>query len=285
MHDITRWTSHELSAMSKLGARVRQLQEDVPTREDGLPLGYVDSAVLATLTPSDDPSAAIVPISYLDGFPTVNGVPIWERLENECFEHYELFKAYRDMYHSEDTRSIHEIARRKNVRVECVQALALLNHWAIRCSAYDKWVDTVRENTRQRMIRDLEGEHAKAARKIFNKCMDYIDRQFSNIPPKQVLEWFQTAVKLHRLSLGLSPDKPPTHGEGGEKITPTININQQFNSSGGEMPSMNSSKEMMQILSILKDSGVLDSEQEVIDIESDGGSTSAAEENNNSKDD
>jgi len=144
MNAVTKWKPSEIDSMLKLGKRVATLQEDIPCRDGGIPLGYVDSVELAKLSASDDPSLAIVPISFLEGFPTVNGVPIWERLEGEPLDMYELFRCYLHLPATNGRRAFAAVASRAGIDVRAVTAIASLWHWTVRAAAYDQFKEMER---------------------------------------------------------------------------------------------------------------------------------------------
>jgi hypothetical protein len=92
------WSTTTLAAMKDLAQQVQELQNDIPQSnvsadQDSWPLAYIDPTLVAT----GDIMGATIPLTYLEGYPTVDGVPFWERLENESSEYYKVFKEYRDM--------------------------------------------------------------------------------------------------------------------------------------------------------------------------------------------
>lgn len=274
MDSVVKWKPSEIDSMLKLAKRVATLQEDIPCRE-GMPLGYIDSVELAKLSASDDPSQAIVPISFLEGFPTVNGVPIWERLDGEPLDMYDLFRAYLNLPATDGKRTFSVIARRAGIDVRAVNAVALLWHWAARAAAYDQFKEQEREYIRRHEVRRMENKHAKAAEKIFDTCLQFIEKHHAELTTKTALEWFRMGVELHRLSLGLQKDRPEgasdNDGGGGH----VININQTVTPAGASIGGVATQEQekgrIFEILSVLKQTGVLTykTEGEVIDVEPD----------------
>jgi len=268
--------------MLKLGKRVATLQEDIPCRDGGIPLGYVDSVELAKLSASDDPSLTIVPISFLEGFPTVNGVPIWERLDSEPLDMYELFRCYLHLPATDGRRTFAAVASRAGIDVRAVNTVALLWHWTVRVAAYDQYKEMEHQYIRQYEIRQMENKHSKAADKIFKTCMEFLEKHHAELTPRIALDWLKLSVELKRLSLGLPKDKPDGYSEpgGGGHV---ININQTITPSGSEITNKEQDKDrIFQILSVLQQAGVfkdkvLDVESEVVDVDTDERGTEASE--------
>lgn len=267
MDSIVKWTPSYIKSTSKLATQVQRVQSDVPLNKDNLPLAYVDPTELARLSATDDPSLAMVPLSYMEGFPTVNGVPFWERLENEDMEQYELFKAYRNLAATEGRRSIAKIAKRANASPVAVAAVAGLWHWTARVRAYDLYKEAEREAIRAYEVKKMENKHSKAADRIFETCMEFIDKHKGELTPKSALDWLKTAVELKRLSMGLYKDKPDDASEHGGGRGPTIHISQNISSGpNGSLSTAEQDKShMMEILAVLKQTGALD--PSIIDIE------------------
>lgn len=291
MDAVTKWKPSEIDSMLKLGKRVATLQEDIPCRDGGIPLGYVDSVELAKLSASDDPSLAIVPISFLEGFPTVNGVPIWERLDSEPLDMYDLFKCYLHLPATDGRRTFAAVASRAGIDVRAVTAIASLWHWTVRAAAYDQFKEMERQYIRQYEIRKMENEHAKAADKIFQTCMDFIEKHHKELTPKMALDWLKLSVELKRLSLGLSKDKPDGYCEHGGGSGHVININQTITPNGSEITNKEQDKDrIFQILSVLQQAGVfkgkiLDVESEVVDIDASERGTETPEADHDTSDD
>lgn len=170
-------------------------------------------AAQGNLTVETPPDEAIVPISYLEGFPTVLGLPIWERLDGEPIPYYELFKSYRQLKETEGRRSLQEVARRANLEVRTIHTLSRVFHWTLRTTSYDANRARELEVTKQRLEKDLEGRHSRTAKDIFQICESYLKDNREQLTPKTALEWMELAVKLERLSIGLHPDKPSIRPE------------------------------------------------------------------------
>ncbi len=227
-----------IKALQLLSAQI------IANEVSGDPLGYIDGALLisylgahsnrSTLVQrikdqtfsigeaiGDNPSL-FVPLQYLDGYPaTPEGTPFWERLDNEREDFYDIFKQYRNSTHEQmlersepleqaiHGRSIALVAERRNLRRSDVITLSRLYHWYSRAHYYDKYQKEQLERLRAAQVKYMEGEHARAAQTLFNTMNSWILNHVDELTPKSALEWFDTAVKLERLSRGLPPDRQP----------------------------------------------------------------------------
>jgi len=106
--ELLNWDTNKTAIQMKLGEMVQFFQSIVPMSGNS-PEAYIDPAplmpyLLDTKTYDDIPPSAIeqakVKIDTYEGMPTVDGIPIWERLEGEPIPYYKMFKQYRDMKYS-----------------------------------------------------------------------------------------------------------------------------------------------------------------------------------------
>lgn len=81
----------------------------------------------------------------------------------------------------------------------------------------------------------MENEHQKKARLLFNTAVTYLEEHIDKLDPKTATALLETAVKLERLSLGVSPDKPVSETAQKQNNAQLIQINGgQVNVSQGE---------------------------------------------------
>lgn len=266
------WTPETLAGSLELAKRVQSLQADVPTtsqnsdqNQTAWPMAYIDP----TLVAKGEILSAPVPLSYLEGYPTVDGVPFWERLENESSRYYKLFKEYRDMIHIHPSRSVPRLAKQAQVHPNIIMRLGALYHWQMRCRAYDVYRQMEEQVIKTRQIESTMGRHTEMAKYLGEIAINYIENNHELMSPKNAIEALKLAVELERLSIGLSPNK--AEGEvAQQKAMPTIHVtNQTLNVPG---PSNDKSKQggtddrVAQILNVLHQSGAMQATVDAIEM-------------------
>lgn len=254
-----------------LARYVSNLQNTLPKNDKGESLAYVDPQVVAStgLLSSEEeiqslqniPREAVVSISYHEGYATVAGLPFWERLDGELIELYNMFKLYRDMKYTTGTRNLQSVAEQFGMPLPYIYSVSRMYHWVDRVKAYDKFKELEREARRQQEVINMESRHTTTARELFNICVEFIKNNKAQLTPKSARDWFETAVRLERLSLGLEPGKPY------DKNTPpgpsTIIQNYQIGQ-GASVGSINGDEDkhkvsqFQEIIDILVKAGALD---------------------------
>jgi hypothetical protein len=228
-----------------------------------------------------------IAIDYLEDVPTANGMPFWERIDCEPIAYYKLFKIYRNQkeekLEGKDSlrthRSFENLKDRTGIPEVAIHALNNVYHWQSRVKAYDLFRENVVELERQKIIKTMETSHRSAAQKIFEQCTTYLTDISEHgwydlkgnliVTPKDMIGWFESAVKLERLSLGLPTDKP-LNDEEKSKITKVItNVkfqqdNKVLNINPGQPKGMEigSIKYLQEMIDILSSAGALPKEIE-----------------------
>ena len=226
MRALGDWVTALQATLPRVSASIPETDASNPSGSNtvSLPSSYVcpDSVASLGLLTDDlfdsflesPPDGAIIRLDYSEGFPTVQGLPFWERLDGEPLPYYKIFKVYRDMeLTTEGKRSFQKAAQRARIPVRVVEILSKVYHWRSRVKAFDLYRAIEQQQIRNTMIRDMETTHGKAAKTIFERCNSFLEDNAELLDPKTALAWLETAVKLQRLSLGLHPDKPSTPGE------------------------------------------------------------------------
>lgn len=294
-NELMLWDSDSLPLSSELkmqlGANITMLQDTIGRTPSGLPTCLIDPVALFMASEVKDdclveiaeiPQKAMFHIAYNEGFATIDGIPIWERLPKETNDAYKLYVNYRDQRKANGNRSFQWVSRHTNASLTDVITLASLNHWIDRNVAFDAFHDILDDIRRDRDMQQMSRKHISAARDIFTMCTNFIgdEKNRKMLTPKVALGWAEFAVKLERLSLGLHPDKPES-ACGND--APMIQINNQQNNMhnvhNGPSSTNHRSEEMAQmtdVLKILAKSGVLGSLQtteeitgEIVDIDTD----------------
>lgn len=293
------WDPGKFEVQKKLGNFVQYFQVNLPSNNMGIPLQLIDPVplmeeLLECETTDDMPDhiveSAIMNIDFEDGYPTIDGLPIWERLDGERLDYYKLFKEYREMPELLGTRALAKLADNHGIASKFLHALSKVYHWQIRCKAYDIYQKMIRERKRQYAIEKLESRHSKAAELLLERGLAYVEEHPEQLTPKIALSMIEMGMKAGRLALGLSADKPGTGTSGGTNIN--INQNTGINTGAGsiEMNQQNKAQSegknedvnyLQSILHILDSSGAFEqAKQEIIDAdfsEVDDQSTEAVE--------
>ena len=257
------WDKHTLRINEELGQWVRALQTTLPKNDSGLVTAYVDPERVARTGLLGDiqhfvincPDDAIISLEFSEGFPTVHGIPFWERIDGELIPYFNLFREYRDLVERQGSRSLQQVASEQTVPIRIVRALRDIYHWDYRAAAFDRWMDEQREMMRQQQAKMMENEHFQEAQEIFQICTQFIKENYDMLDPKEARLWFETAAKLQRLSVGKSPDKPENESSSPNVSLTQINASMNAGKSSGndEFDASN----MESVLQILTESGAL----------------------------
>jgi hypothetical protein len=253
-NELLKWDPTKTAMQVRLGELVQYFQVGIQNNAQGIPSAYVDPTIMLPYlidieSPDDLPDDIVMkaktPISYEDGIPTVEGVPVWERLEGEPIPYYSLFKEYRNMKYigldeggSSFTRSIAKLSSTSQLTGRQLSALARAYHWQMRAKAYDDYKAKEREAIRRREVELLESKHARVSNQLLDQAVTYLLDHPEQLNPKTAIDLTKLAMEAGRLALGLNPDKPgsATHSSGGG--TKVNIINQNANASDGSSINM-----------------------------------------------
>ena len=220
------------------------------------------------------------PLRNVDGYPTIHGVPIWERQEWERIEYYNLFKLYRDMryafYNESDAlitlRSLNTLAKATRLPPNVVHYMSVVYHGGLRVALYDSWMNVVQVH-RAAVKRSLMlDRHTKVSQSLISKAFACLSKQADKMSPKDALEMLKLGLAYERISAGLLGDKPDTGNNGATQQAPLLSIVNQTNNTTGPMQvnnvesrpvqrlqdDMKRPDTLLSILSILQRSGAFD---------------------------
>lgn len=251
------WPTSLFQSMKSLGERVTTLQRTLGVNNQNIPLSYVDATSLLENDLSDDNTSLTYAIDFSEGYATTNGLPFWDRLENERVEFYNLFKHYRNLKDTSESRSLVTVAEQTGNTISVIHILAQCYHWIARTRAYDLYQADLREAERARSLRLMENKHSKAANVLFDRCLSYIDKRLENFPAREIVRILEVAIRLERMSIGVDPD-----GKVANNTTTVINNMPQSFTTTSLPPQDESISRMREVVSILTKSGALN----VIDI-------------------
>lgn len=238
--------------------------------------GYVPYAEEIVDLRDDQIEECFHPFQEIDGYPTIQGTPLWERQEWERIEYYNLFKLYRDMryafYNESDTllvnRSIAVLSRAVRVSARTISYLSTVYQWNLRVTLYDAWMATMqhrRESIKRSLMLD---RHSKVSQKLVQKAFNCLNKQENKLTAKDALEMLKLGLAYERISMGMPGDKPETQPTSSQ--APLLSFVQQTNNTAGmiQVNQSNSSQQLQEnlkkpdtllgILSVLQRSGAFD---------------------------
>lgn len=268
------WDATTVDMMRKLKGYAVQLQNTVGADQLGRPVALVDvGALMATglIKPLDklletNEASLYLPISYLEGMPTIYGTPIWEKLDGESVEYYELFKRYRSLLDNKGLRSIHKLAAESGVPIINLELLRQAHFWQLRVSAFDVYRKKEREYMMDFYRDEVQEKHRLKASELFGICTKYVTDNTQLLTPKSALEWAKLAVELERISVGLQPNKPGMIAEG----APANIVNIQNNlgaAANGTAATGNIDEDRLRLKQMLNVMGNIGLFKDVLDVE------------------
>lgn len=261
------WDAGKVEVQKKLSEFVQYFQINLPRNTQGIPLQLIDPTVILQATvgaettddvDEDSLRAAITNIDFSEGYPTIGGLPIWERLDGEIIDYYKLFKEYREMKLLYGSRSIARLAENHNISGAYLNYLSRIYHWQLRCCGYDQFKKAEKEMQRQMQIEQLENIHAEAANQLLTDAMSYFKKHPEQLNPKIALQMVQTSVKVSRLALGLGGDRvtgSPTHINIQQSTHTDAESVMQVNSVNTASPNKEDLTHLQSILHVLDSSG------------------------------
>lgn len=198
---------------------------DLPCRDSGddtllVPAPFHSQAQEIQLALNDHPEvkAAYVPLSYLEGFPTLYGVPFWVQLPFEDFTAYKCFDLYLRQGRS-GARQIYILSEDKqfpeNVTDQELHDFSETYFWAARTKSYDMFSAAHRRKEREQRAISTENEHYLLAERLMKIAECYLTEQGDELAemmtPKMLLEFVKTSTQLQRISAGLPATGPSPH--------------------------------------------------------------------------
>jgi hypothetical protein len=181
------------------------------------------------------PQEAWIPIDYDEGFPTVDGSPIWYILPTEPTKYYKLFKLYLRMvripgatpaqrreqpqdihdhlgatYHGRSLKILLATAELQKLIPNCtLTRLHTIFHiflWADRAAAYDNYLAGEVAYQRATEVELLNTRHKRYARKAFETASKELLERVEDLDDNVLATVVKHAVELERTAVGLSRD-------------------------------------------------------------------------------
>jgi len=130
----------------------------------------------------------------------------WSKLSNETSRQYEAFCIYRDMGIE---RSILKVAYEWSAggHQSKLKEWSSKYHWVERASAYDEHIDEIKRARNEEAIIEMSARHADYSLQIQEKAIEALKLvKPEELKPNDLIKWYDVAVKIERLSRGLSTE-------------------------------------------------------------------------------
>ena len=278
--NMVAWDDRVFSVYRSLRANFEQLQKHISFNHHGQPNSFVNITELlrhnSDLNFANLDERLFLPVIIQEGIPTINAMPIWERIEGEPTEAYEIFKQYRMMKELNKTRTMYNLSLLTNVPVSHLETMRHLFNWNYRIQAFDAYTAAERQLMLEQYRVEIEGKHLKIANKLAEQAFNYFKENESMITPKVALQMLDWAVKLERITTGLNPDGKGTIN-GSERIQ--LNVQNNIANTGDNTTSSSTSKKteveqteedkdrLATMVNILNEIGVLTPDSSVVDVD------------------
>lgn len=200
----------QLQATFELGGSITAIVDPALIAQE---LPYVDG--LEDFT-DDMKARSTMNVEFMDATPTIQGIPVWDRISGERMDFYNVFKLYRDSrYFLIDNgdyvivnRTIAGLARQLNIPGQVLTYISKLYSWSARCKLYDGFMEMEMQKRRFQREVLLQSDQLKMSSALCQKAFDYLNKNFANLNPKEALQALELGLKYSRISSGLLPDKP-----------------------------------------------------------------------------
>lgn len=278
--NMVAWDDRIFSVYRSLRANFEQLQKYISFNHHGQPNSFVNITELlrhnSDLNFANLDERLFLPVIIQEGIPTINAIPIWERIEGEPTEAYEIFKQYRMMKELNKTRTMYNLSLLTNVPVSHLETMRHLFNWNYRIQAFDAYTAAERQLMLEQYRVEIEGKHLKIANKLAEQAFNYFKENESMITPKVALQMLDWAVKLERITTGLNPDGKGTIN-GSERIQ--LNVQNNIANTGDNTTSSSTSNKteveqteedkdrLATMVNILNEIGVLTPDSSVVDVD------------------
>lgn len=278
--NIMAWDDRVFSIYRNLRANFEQLQKHISFNANGQPNSFVNITELllcnTDLNFNNLSERLFLPIIIQEGIPTVNAIPIWERIEGEPTEAYEVFKQYRMLKMNNKPRTMYNLSLLTNIPVAHLETMRHLFNWNYRVQAFDVYMSAERQLMLEQYRVEIEGKHLKMANKLAQQAFTYFEENESMITPKVALQMLDWAVKLERITTGLNPSERGVIN-GSERIQLNVQTNVGNNSDTSNTSITSNKTEVEQVeedkdrlatmVNILNEIGVLNADNSVVDVD------------------
>ena len=136
----------------------------------------------------------------------------WDKQPHEQSRPFGMFVVYRDMG---PARTLVAVAEQFGLANQTVRGYSMKWRWPERVSAWDRYIDQIKQQEMRVETVEIAKQHAAFAAKMLGmaaKRLDKFDKADTPFTPTEVRQWVTDAVDLHRLALGMPTE---TTGIGG----------------------------------------------------------------------
>lgn len=187
----------QLQASFEIGGQVRAIVDPALIAQE---LPYTED--LSDFT-DDMKERSTMLIDYVDSTPSIQGVPVWDRLPGERIDFYNVFKLYRDSrYFLIDTgeymlvnRTLAGLARQLSLPGATLTYISKMYSWKTRCMLYDQYMETEIQKRRVQNEVLLRNDHLLMAQKLCTKAWNYLEKNFTKLAPKEALQAQELGIK------------------------------------------------------------------------------------------
>jgi hypothetical protein len=194
---------------------LKRLTMDIPNNEFGLPVFIYrvdllpDDFYLQSRESQDQLlNAAYIEIDYAEGYPTIEGVPVWNRLEFEPLKAYQQFEKYIELKQSHGVRQLGKLAN-GSPTLKQLKDYFDTYYWASRVKAYDLFLAAQLKHLREQRILSIEDSHYLQAESLLTKLKDFFDQydtetMLEELEFPQAIKALKELTQIQRVALGLS---------------------------------------------------------------------------------
>lgn len=156
---------------------------------------------------------------------------IWERMEEETYDSFSGFVAYRNIEPKQRTLAngvrflypeLDEKSDEFRAKVSQFTNWSSRYEWVRRAKAYDGHIDNIRTNVRMERIKQAEEDILNMSEKmkqIANAALDHLLLDVSRLSPSLLLQYIKSALDLEASALGIGRSNM-----GGENQGTTVNV-------------------------------------------------------------
>lgn len=224
-----------LPALSVQTKAIQALVSKTAVNNFSLPEGFYRADLLphiediSTLSPlSPDIAVAYQPLSYVEGYPTLEGNPFWTRLPHEHHTAFTCFEVYLEQG-KKGARQLYLVLEDDRVtslpyvvKLAELQEWFHLYYWTHRTRAHDLFYTAHRQRMRAMRAIEAEDDQYIIAERLLNLCCNYLDENEEELKeqmtPKAFTELLKTAIATQRVALSL----PLNGGAQKEETAPAV---------------------------------------------------------------